>query len=98
MQSRCPSNFIINEQFLYWLAWGLSRLAKMTAEESLEFPEKEFYCGKTSFSEDTKERLDDTLDSIVADNSNVLSLSGRSIKVAVRGNVEKLVNGSFQVR
>ncbi|KAH1010063.1 hypothetical protein HUJ05_004423, partial [Dendroctonus ponderosae] len=96
IQSRCPSNFVLNEQFLYWLAWGLSRLAKMAAEESLEFPEKEFQCGKTTFSEDTKERLGDMLDSIIADNSNVLSLTGRSVKVSVRGNVEKMINGSFQ--
>uniref|UniRef100_A0AAR5QC85 Ionotropic receptor 8a n=1 Tax=Dendroctonus ponderosae TaxID=77166 RepID=A0AAR5QC85_DENPD len=96
IQSRCPSNFVLKEQFLYWLAWGLSRLAKMAAEESLEFPEKEFQCGKTTFSEDTKERLGDMLDSIIADNSNVLSLTGRSVKVSVRGNVEKMINGSFQ--
>jgi len=96
-QASCPSNFDMNSNFLHWLALSLNRLIDTILEDSLEFP-NEFQCFKTVFPDDTKQRFDEILEMTVADNTNVVELhQDKTLRVNVKGSVEKMVNATFQV-
>nr|WJJ63357.1 ionotropic receptor 8a [Pachyrhinus yasumatsui] len=96
-KDQCPMDFTLQDQFLYWLAIALDKVTKHLLDEKLEFPNEIFECNKTKFPEDTKERFEELLDQVISDYYKVLSKIGYTIRVSVRGEVEKLYNGSFQV-
>ncbi|XP_066148112.1 ionotropic receptor 25a [Euwallacea fornicatus] len=93
----CPENFRLSDRFLQRMAVSIDQLVHRLSEEHLNFPVVAFECMKSDFSHETKQRFDDVLETIFVDNSNILTLQGKSVRLKVRGNVEKMVNGSFQV-
>lgn len=96
-QASCPSNFDLNSNFLHWLAMSLNRIIDTIFDDYLEFP-NEFQCFKAVFPDNTKQRFDEILEMTVADNSNVVGLQqGKTLRVNVKGSVEKMVNETFQV-
>ncbi|XP_066256016.1 ionotropic receptor 25a [Euwallacea similis] len=93
----CPEDFELNDRYLQWMAVSIDKLVHRLLEERLKFPTMAFECMKPDFPDETKQRFDDVFEAILMDNSNILTLQGKSVHLGVRGKVEKMVNGSFQV-
>ncbi|KAL1516519.1 hypothetical protein ABEB36_000426 [Hypothenemus hampei] len=93
----CPKSFVLIDRFLDFLLLTIKKILNVMSESDIEFPQ-DFQCKQSNFPLETRDKFEETLQSTVEDNSNVLALNEHSFQVKVWGVVEKVADDSnFQV-